>query len=78
MDEQFYESLRKYLASYISNLRQLPSSARSNAKDKLSRLTRTQYHELATDVYDEMQRRIKNSVERIFTKFILLYLYPLL
>ncbi len=71
MDEElFYESLRKYLGGYIANLRKNSSSSRSNAKDKLSRLTRVQFNELATDVYDEMSRRIKNSPDSTFDRFL--------
>ncbi|BGP21626.1 cell polarity protein [Rhodotorula toruloides] len=36
-------------------------STRSNAREKLTRLTRQQFQELSTDVYDELTRRIEDS-----------------
>ncbi|BGO96598.1 Cell polarity protein [Rhodotorula toruloides ATCC 204091] len=36
-------------------------STRSNAREKLTRLTRQQFQELSTDVYDELMRRIEDS-----------------
>jgi len=38
----------------------LPNS-RSNARSKLTRLTIQQFHELSTDVYDELVRRNKEN-----------------
>jgi len=53
---QHYSSLKRFLnASYRDDDR---LNARSNkARDKLLRLSPTQFHELSTDVYDELIRR---------------------
>jgi hypothetical protein len=34
-----------------------PPNARINAREKLTRLSKQQFHELSTDVYDELVRR---------------------
>ncbi|GAA5925645.1 hypothetical protein JCM10213_008845 [Rhodosporidiobolus nylandii] len=39
-------------------------STRTNARDKLTRLTRQQFQELSTDVYDELMRRTENASGR--------------
>ncbi|KAG2015810.1 hypothetical protein CC2G_009047 [Coprinopsis cinerea AmutBmut pab1-1] len=49
-----FEELSKYLAAYLT--RTQPNS-RSSARQKLTRLTIQQFHELSTDVYDELMRR---------------------
>ncbi|KAL1923005.1 uncharacterized protein VTP21DRAFT_9381 [Calcarisporiella thermophila] len=55
-----YEALRRYLSSQPNqNLTQ-----RSSAKEKLTRLTRNQFHELSVDVYDELMRR-QNDADKI-------------
>ncbi|KAF9564798.1 hypothetical protein CPC08DRAFT_705093 [Agrocybe pediades] len=51
--------LGKYLANYLATA--TPNS-RNTARQKLTRLTIQQFHELSTDVYDELVRR-KNSKE---------------
>jgi hypothetical protein len=38
-----------------------PPNSRSNARSKLTRLTIQQFHELSTDVYDELVRRNKEN-----------------
>ena len=38
-------------------------STRTNAREKLTRLTRQQFQELSTDVYDELVRRLQDSAE---------------
>lgn len=38
-----------------------PANSRSSAREKLTRLTRQQFQELSTDVYDELIRRNNNS-----------------
>ncbi|KAI0031844.1 hypothetical protein K488DRAFT_78811 [Vararia minispora EC-137] len=53
-----YEELSKYLASYLANE---PANSRSAARQKLTRLTRQQFQELSTDVYDELIRRKSNT-----------------
>lgn len=42
------------------NFTEVPN-ARSSAREKLTRLTRQQFQELSTDVYDELIRRNTNS-----------------
>ncbi|KAH9485141.1 hypothetical protein JR316_0002048 [Psilocybe cubensis] len=54
-----YGELGRYLANYLASA--APNS-RSNARSKLTRLTIQQFHELSTDVYDELVRR-KNEQE---------------
>ncbi|KAJ3867975.1 hypothetical protein EV359DRAFT_70843 [Lentinula novae-zelandiae] len=49
-----FDELSQYLAAYLA--RALPNS-RSTARQKLTRLTIQQFHELSTDVYDELIRR---------------------
>ncbi|KAI0262608.1 hypothetical protein BC834DRAFT_925199 [Gloeopeniophorella convolvens] len=49
-----YDELSKYLASYLAKE---PANSRSTARQKLTRLTRQQFQELSTDVYDELIRR---------------------
>lgn len=34
-------------------------SARASAREKLTRLTKLQFQELSTDVYDELMRRLQ-------------------
>ena len=38
-----------------------PANSRSTARQKLTRLTRQQFQELSTDVYDELIRRKNNT-----------------
>jgi hypothetical protein len=73
-----YAELGKYLASYLAKgtdfflsqpvvpaftfYIQVPPNSRSSARSKLTRLTIQQFHELSTDVYDELVRR-KNENE---------------
>ncbi|KAL0577750.1 component of the polarisome [Marasmius crinis-equi] len=54
-----FGELSRYLAAYLA--RATPAS-RSSARQKLTRLTIQQFHELSTDVYDELIRR-KNEKE---------------
>ncbi|KAJ3508039.1 hypothetical protein NLJ89_g5970 [Agrocybe chaxingu] len=56
-----HEELGKYLASYLAKA---PPNSRSTARSKLTRLTIQQFHELSTDVYDELVRR-KNEKEAV-------------
>lgn len=52
---QHYAALRRFLSA---SLREERMNGRSNkARDKLLRLSPTQFHELSTDVYDELIRR---------------------
>ncbi|GAA5980675.1 hypothetical protein JCM10908_001729 [Rhodotorula pacifica] len=39
------------------------ASTRTNAREKLTRLTRQQFQELSTDVYDELMRRLQDSTD---------------
>ncbi|RXW21310.1 hypothetical protein EST38_g4543 [Candolleomyces aberdarensis] len=56
-----FEELGKYLAAYLARS---PPNSRSTARQKLTRLTIQQFHELSTDVYDELIRR-KNEKEAV-------------
>ncbi|KAH9048454.1 hypothetical protein EDB84DRAFT_1457065 [Lactarius hengduanensis] len=53
-----YDELSKYLFSYLAKE---PANSRSTARQKLTRLTRQQFQELSTDVYDELIRRRNNA-----------------
>ncbi|KII95770.1 hypothetical protein PLICRDRAFT_34713 [Plicaturopsis crispa FD-325 SS-3] len=53
-----FDELSKYLAAYLARA---PANSRATARQKLTRLTRQQFQELSTDVYDELVRRKKNS-----------------
>ncbi|KAA1470711.1 hypothetical protein DENSPDRAFT_836571 [Dentipellis sp. KUC8613] len=53
-----FEELSRYLASYLAKE---PPNSRTTARQKLTRLTRQQFQELSTDVYDELVRRKNNS-----------------
>ncbi|KAH9889560.1 hypothetical protein C8Q73DRAFT_766336 [Cubamyces lactineus] len=55
-----FEELSKYLASYLAKE---PANSRSTARQKLTRLTRQQFQELSTDVYDELMRRKNNTTD---------------
>ncbi|KAI8986946.1 hypothetical protein BDB01DRAFT_784030 [Pilobolus umbonatus] len=55
----YYAELERYLVHILAKeaAEGVPSQ-RSTARQKLSKLNNTQFHELATDVYDELLRRI--------------------
>ncbi|QRV84135.1 hypothetical protein RhiJN_12151 [Ceratobasidium sp. AG-Ba] len=53
-----YEELKRSLQDHM--LRE-PQNSRANAREKLTRLTRQQFQELSTDVYDELMRRNNNE-----------------
>ncbi|GJE91341.1 hypothetical protein PsYK624_074900 [Phanerochaete sordida] len=55
-----FEELHRYLASYLAKE---PANSRSTARQKLTRLTRQQFQELSTDVYDELIRRKTNTTD---------------
>ncbi|KAJ7188573.1 hypothetical protein C8R46DRAFT_25023 [Mycena filopes] len=59
VSEVHFNELDRYLAAYLAKA--APNS-RSTARQKLTRLTIQQFHELSTDVYDELVRR-KNEKE---------------
>nr|GAT57893.1 predicted protein [Mycena chlorophos] len=54
VSEVHFNELDRYLAAYLAKA--APNS-RSSARQKLTRLTIQQFHELSTDVYDELIRR---------------------
>ncbi|KAJ7677640.1 hypothetical protein B0H17DRAFT_1182478 [Mycena rosella] len=56
-----FNELDRYLAVYLA---QATPNSRMTARQKLTRLTIQQFHELSTDVYDELVRR-KNIIEVI-------------
>ncbi|KAI9511242.1 hypothetical protein F5148DRAFT_1172823 [Russula earlei] len=51
----------EYLAVHLERERSDQTNPRRNARQKLTRLTGHQFHELCTDVYDELVRRKSNS-----------------
>ncbi|KAJ7502873.1 hypothetical protein B0H11DRAFT_607464 [Mycena galericulata] len=59
VSEIHFNELDRYLAAYLAKA---PPNSRSTARQKLTRLTIQQFHELSTDVYDELVRR-KNEKE---------------
>lgn len=59
---QYYESFRKFLAiDSAFDATHKKKLQVNRAQQKLLRLSSSQFHELTTDVYDEMQRRIVNT-----------------
>ncbi|KAG6333822.1 hypothetical protein ID866_5270 [Astraeus odoratus] len=53
-----YNELSQYLAAYLAKA---PPNSRSSARQKLTKLTKQQFQELSTDVYDELVRRKTNT-----------------
>lgn len=53
-----YQELLEFLRSHLLKEQTGP---RSNAREKLTRLSKQQFTELSTDVYDELMRRINNA-----------------
>lgn len=53
--QEHYVALKRFLANFLRGEAGNPRSNR--AKDKLLRLSAVQFHELSTDVYDELLRR---------------------
>ncbi|RGB39043.1 hypothetical protein C1646_664967 [Rhizophagus diaphanus] len=56
-----YEALKKYLFRHLA--REQANGSRTNAREKLTRLTKVQFQELSTDVYDELTRRLMDTNE---------------
>ncbi|KDN47169.1 hypothetical protein K437DRAFT_267943 [Tilletiaria anomala UBC 951] len=54
-----YEELLRFLRSHLAKAEL--GGPRSNARDKLTRLSKQQFAELSTDVYDELMRRQANA-----------------
>ncbi|GAA5859755.1 hypothetical protein JCM1840_006439 [Sporobolomyces johnsonii] len=56
-----YDALKRWLTreGALAN-----ASTRTNAREKLTRLTRQQFQELSTDVYDELVRRMEDAAGR--------------
>ena len=54
MSKIHFGELSKYLAAYLARNQ---GNSRTSARQKLTRLTIQQFHELSTDVYDELMRR---------------------
>lgn len=54
---RYQEALDSFLKSSQGNLTPATSSRVAKAREKLKKLTRIQFSDLSTDVYDEMQRR---------------------
>ncbi|KAI0753047.1 hypothetical protein C8Q80DRAFT_1149566 [Daedaleopsis nitida] len=55
-----FQELSEYLAAYLAKE---PANSRTTARQKLTRLTRQQFQELSTDVYDELIRRKNNTAD---------------
>ncbi|KAG2352042.1 hypothetical protein BDR07DRAFT_1344693 [Suillus spraguei] len=55
-----FDELASFLVSYLVKA---PQESRAHARSKLTNLTRQQFHELSTDVYDELVRRRRNTPE---------------
>ncbi|KAG9306595.1 hypothetical protein G9A89_004792 [Geosiphon pyriformis] len=58
-----YEALKKFLDTHIAREPIGGAGSRTNAREKLTRLTKAQFQELSTDVYDELTRRIKDNAD---------------
>ncbi|PWN28947.1 hypothetical protein BDZ90DRAFT_134968 [Jaminaea rosea] len=56
-----YQELLNFLRSHLAKDQTGP---RSNAREKLTRLSKQQFTELSTDVYDELMRRLTNAREQ--------------
>ncbi|PWY99934.1 hypothetical protein BCV70DRAFT_231640 [Testicularia cyperi] len=54
-----YVELLNFLRSHLAKVEQ--TGPRSNAREKLTRLSKQQFTELSTDVYDELMRRQSNA-----------------
>ncbi|KAK9767576.1 component of the polarisome [Basidiobolus ranarum] len=61
-----HEGLRTYLSSYLQREQAGISEQRKSAREKLTKLSRQQFQELSTDVYDELTRRMLNSSQAPF------------
>ncbi|ORZ20414.1 hypothetical protein BCR42DRAFT_408716 [Absidia repens] len=58
----YYAELRKYLINFLAKeAAEGVHPQRASARQKLSRLSNLQFHELAMDVYDELMRRNLND-----------------
>ncbi|OJA12851.1 hypothetical protein AZE42_02429 [Rhizopogon vesiculosus] len=55
-----FDELASFLVSYLAKG---PQESRAHARSKLTNLTKQQFHELSTDVYDELVRRRRNNSE---------------
>ena len=56
-----YDSPPGKEVSVLTHIFSEPANSRSTARQKLTRLTRQQFQELSTDVYDELMRRKNNT-----------------
>ncbi|ORY05325.1 hypothetical protein K493DRAFT_296531 [Basidiobolus meristosporus CBS 931.73] len=61
-----HEGLKTYLSSYLQREQSGISGQRKSAREKLTKLSRQQFQELSTDVYDELTRRMLNSEKEPF------------
>ncbi|EPQ26795.1 uncharacterized protein PFL1_05773 [Pseudozyma flocculosa PF-1] len=62
-----YIELLNFLRSHLLKVEQ---TARTNAREKLTRLSKQQFTELSTDVYDELMRRQNNAKNGNSTPFL--------
>ena len=63
-----YVELLAFLRSHLAKVEQ--TGPRSNAREKLTRLSKQQFTELSTDVYDELMRRQNNAKTGNSTPFL--------
>ncbi|GME67053.1 unnamed protein product [[Candida] boidinii] len=57
----YHRVLKQFLDISSDNLTPVTSSRVTKAREKLCRLTPSQFYDLSTDVYDELQRRINET-----------------
>ncbi|KAJ3271005.1 component of the polarisome [Terramyces sp. JEL0728] len=58
---QHYRLFTDFLRVDLPQLRSQTGNSRSSAREKLTRLSKNQFSELSTDVYDELNRRLKDT-----------------
>ncbi|KAJ9622065.1 component of the polarisome [Taxawa tesnikishii (nom. ined.)] len=63
--QEHYNVLKAFLASYLRDEAGNSKRTKAKAKDKLLRLSATQFQELSTDVYDELLRREDERLRRV-------------
>lgn len=65
LDEVLAKTHWDIFRSYLSEGRGQTHARQNKAREKLTRLSRTQFSELSTDVYDEVQRRSNDSLNSL-------------
>ncbi|EPZ31975.1 hypothetical protein O9G_004166 [Rozella allomycis CSF55] len=64
--KNYHAALYSFLQSNLSIDKEQISVSRQSAQEKLSKLTSSQFHELATDVFDELDRRESKAANMPF------------